>query len=313
MFRSTAIIIAVCLASVTAQATLLGRAPATPNGTNYQAYYDTVQNITWVANANLAGANTFGLPQLSNDAIYVTGSVRANGRMDWDTARMWVVAMNGSSYLGLGTWRLPDTLQPDPSCSGQLVYAGYPYQGYGTGCTGSEMGHLYNVSGITPLAPGPFANVQGWYYWSGIEYVVAPASAWTFSFGDANQYTSVKSNQQNAWPVTAGDPFGTDTDNDGIADDKDNCTLVPNANQRDTNGDGYGNICDPDFNGDGTVNINDFNRLKARLNITPVVDVDTDLDGNGAVNINDFNRLKSFLGKPPGPSGLHPNCPPTCP
>jgi hypothetical protein len=106
---------------------------------------------------------------------------------------------------------------------------------------------------------------------------------------------------------------GTDTDGDGIPDNLDNCKLVANANQRDTNGDGYGNICDPDFNGDGTVNINDFNRLKARLNIVPVVDVDTDLDGNGAVNINDFNRLKSFLGKPPGPSGLHPNCPPTCP
>lgn len=107
--------------------------------------------------------------------------------------------------------------------------------------------------------------------------------------------------------------FVLDTDGDGIADNVDNCTLVANANQRDTNGDGYGNICDPDFNGDGTVNINDFNRLKARLNITPVVDVDTDLDGNGAVNVNDLNRLKTFLGKPPGPSGLHPNCPPTCP
>jgi hypothetical protein len=97
-----------------------------------------------------------------------------------------------------------------------------------------------------------------------------------------------------------------DSDGDGVIDALDNCSSVPNANQRDTNGDGYGNICDPDFNGDGVVNINDFNRLKARLNITPVVDVDTDLDGNGAVNINDFNRLKSFLGKPPGPSGLHP-------
>jgi hypothetical protein len=96
-----------------------------------------------------------------------------------------------------------------------------------------------------------------------------------------------------------------DMDADGVAGASDNCTLIANANQRDTNADGYGNICDPDFNGDLTVNINDFNRLKARLNITPVVDVDTDLDGNGAVNINDFNRLKSFLGKPPGPSGLH--------
>jgi hypothetical protein len=104
-----------------------------------------------------------------------------------------------------------------------------------------------------------------------------------------------------------------DTDGDGIADTLDNCTLVANTDQRDTDIDGYGNLCDPDFNNDGVVNINDFNRLKARLNIVPVVDVDTDLDGNGAVNINDFNRLKSYLGKPPGPSGLHPNCPPTCP
>lgn len=92
-----------------------------------------------------------------------------------------------------------------------------------------------------------------------------------------------------------------DADGDGIPDSIDNCRLVPNANQRDTNGDGFGNICDPDFNGDGIVNINDFNRLKARLGISPVVDVDTDLDGNGAVNVNDLNRLKSYLGLPPGP------------
>jgi hypothetical protein len=107
-------------------------------------------------------------------------------------------------------------------------------------------------------------------------------------------------------------PGAPDADADGVPDRIDNCKNVANANQRDTNvnpvgtgGDGYGNICDPDFNGDLTVNINDFNRLKARLNILPVVDLDTDLDGNGAVNINDFNRLKSFLGKPPGPSGWH--------
>jgi hypothetical protein len=109
--------------------------------------------------------------------------------------------------------------------------------------------------------------------------------------------------------------FGTatDTDGDGIADNLDNCTLVPNASQLDTDGDGYGNVCDADFNNDGVVNINDFNRLKSRLGITPVTDPVVDLDGNGAVNINDLNRLKSYLGNPPGPSGLHPNCPPTCP
>lgn len=108
-----------------------------------------------------------------------------------------------------------------------------------------------------------------------------------------------------SWNLT-GTVTGTDTDLDGVPDAVDNCVNVSNANQRDTNGDGYGNICDPDFDGNLTVNINDFNRLKARLNITPVVDVDTDLDGNNAVNVNDLNRLKSFLTKPPGPSGLRP-------
>lgn len=98
----------------------------------------------------------------------------------------------------------------------------------------------------------------------------------------------------------------TDTDRDGVPDSQDNCTLVYNPDQRDTNGDGYGNICDPDLDNNGTVNINDLNRLKMSIDKLPVVDVDADLDGNGVVNVNDLNRLKWYLGNPPGPSGLHP-------
>src|SRR4029450_6775085 len=45
-----------------------------------------------------------------------------------------------------------------------------------------------------------------------------------------------------------------DRDADGIADGEDNCTLVANADQRDTNDDGFGNICDTDIDGDCVTN-----------------------------------------------------------
>ena len=51
------------LTAATADAALLGRLPVTPSGTDYQAYYDDVLNITWLADANLAKSQTFGLPR----------------------------------------------------------------------------------------------------------------------------------------------------------------------------------------------------------------------------------------------------------
>ncbi len=42
-----------------------------------------------------------------------------------------------------------------------------------------------------------------------------------------------------------------DTDGDGVPDDVDNCTNVPNPKQDDTNGDLIGNVCDADIAGVG--------------------------------------------------------------
>ena len=52
--------------------------------------------------------------------------------------------------------------------------------------------------------------------------------------------------------------MAADQDADGVFDEVDNCVLVANGPQRDTDGDGIGNYCDPDFNNDGTVNFLDL-------------------------------------------------------
>jgi hypothetical protein len=106
-----------------------------------------------------------------------------------------------------------------------------------------------------------------------------------------------------------------DTDADGVPDSVDNCINVPNGPlipdsgghglpQWDTDGDGYGNLCDPDFNGNGIVDPVDFSLLKSRFGQPGFPD--QDLNGDGIVDPSDFSRFKMMFGQPPGPSGVAP-------
>ena len=52
------------------------------------------------------------------------------------------------------------------------------------------------------------------------------------------------------------DPF-TDEDDDGVADDDDNCPMVPNASQLDFDTDGLGDACDEDDDDDGVLDVDD--------------------------------------------------------
>ncbi len=70
-------------------AALVGVLPATPGGTDWQAVYDTDQNITWLANANLASSNTFGV-----------GGISPAGDMNWHIANSWIDAMNADGGTG---------------------------------------------------------------------------------------------------------------------------------------------------------------------------------------------------------------------
>ena len=91
-----------------------------------------------------------------------------------------------------------------------------------------------------------------------------------------------------------------DIDDDGIADEEDNCVLVANPPQRDTDGDGVGNYCDPDLNNDWLVSDADRSILNS---VFFTMDADADFNGDGNVNFLDLGILQSQLGQTPGPPG----------
>ena len=106
---------------------------------------------------------------------------------------------------------------------------------------------------------------------------------------------------------------GDDADADGMWDYQDNCILQPNGPlipdaggniQRDTDGDGYGNVCDPDVNQDLVVNVVDLGVL--RVNFFQGGDLDTDFNGDGVTNAIDLGIMKAWFFAAPGPSGLAP-------
>lgn len=71
------------------------------------------------------------------------------------------------------------------------------------------------------------------------------------------------------------DPPAIDTDKDGIVDDEDNCPLVSNPDQEDSDNDGIGDVCEEDMDGDGIPDDED--------NCPEVANPDQeDSDGDGA-------------------------------
>ena len=149
--------------------------------------YDDVLDITWTQNANINGLDTW------------------NNQVAWVAGLSIVDTRPGAGGVTYSDWRLPTTLQPDPSCETQHdPGGGFPLQGFGHGCTGSEMGHLSIVDGVSASTPGLFTNVQHDLYWSGTTY--APGtSVWFFNIGNSTQSTTVKSSTLYAWAVRAGD------------------------------------------------------------------------------------------------------------
>jgi len=106
-------------------------------------------------------------------------------------------------------------------------------------------------------------------------------------------------------PATVTITADLDTDADGVPQSLDNCTAAANADQRDTDGDGYGNLCDGDLNNDGDTNTLDL-QLYIMAHRTysgdPAYDPDADFNGDSAVNTLDLNIYRGLHRLPPGPS-----------
>jgi len=97
-----------------------------------------------------------------------------------------------------------------------------------------------------------------------------------------------------------------DTDSDGIVDALDNCRLLSNATQVDSNGDGNGNRCDGDLNNNGSTNAQDTVLYRQQLgqpSVAPTYNA-ADINTNGSVNAQDTTLFRQRLGQPPGPSGI---------
>ncbi|MES2673811.1 MAG: S8 family serine peptidase [Pseudomonadota bacterium] len=98
-----------------------------------------------------------------------------------------------------------------------------------------------------------------------------------------------------------------DTDGDDVYDDQDNCTKIPNPNQCDSDSDGYGNLCDADFNNNGFVNKKDRELITKNLFTKSKAPQFSQYDMNcsgGRVDLEDYFLALIKHGTQPGPSGL---------
>jgi hypothetical protein len=177
----------------------------------FEAYYDTVLDITWLADAHYAQ----------------TSGYDADGKMNWTAANAWADQLN---LYGYDDWRLP-TVEPVNGISYNYTPRndGSTDWGYNITSPNSELGYMYYVNLGNPgkrtpsggstgcyLSPtdtclnntGPFVNLpnndeSG--YWSSTEDEIHTGYAWIFNYKGGFQRVRVQVGSHHAWAVHPGD------------------------------------------------------------------------------------------------------------
>ena len=176
--------------------------------------YDSVNNITWLTDANLAASSRLGLPVCSGSSSRLQTCVNASGSMNYQSAAAWVAAMNTANYLGHNNWQLPTTPLTDSHCG----RTGPNGSSFGFGCTAGALASLYNALGLkspstaVPIpnnTAGPFTNLQPYLYWSGSNGASASDGNATFSFATGWQGANTLPNFLYLLPMISGKIPGT--------------------------------------------------------------------------------------------------------
>jgi len=153
-----------------------------------QTVYDPETDVTWLANANLAATNSFGIA-VCKDQNTPKPCVAQDGSMNFNSAAQFIANMNSASYLGQKNWQLPTITSPCPN--------------YNCDGTNNPLGNLYYdqlglpegtpVSAPPDTTVGPFIHLQPYIYWSCLgDAIQKPCSSnpaasgfqFCFSFGN---------------------------------------------------------------------------------------------------------------------------------
>jgi hypothetical protein len=201
-------LIVAALASSSAHAVLQGR-DLNGSAGSFEAYYDTILDITWLADANYAK----------------TSGYDADGAMYWDDAKTWAAQLSFTDGVNVyDDWRLPITTT-EVACV--FAYSGANC-GFNVDPASSEMAHLYFVTlgnqsvyttdgafsgadtgGANPNSTldnvGPFSNFQSERYWFGTKYQLTQYDVWYFGTAAGDQDVDNMSNDFYALAVSPGD------------------------------------------------------------------------------------------------------------
>ncbi len=239
----------------------------------YKAKDDTYYVLSNSSNYFAVAANDVGFQdpvtvRITNGptqgSSFVSGSpgTRSNVRIYYSA--------NNSSYVDTLTYEISDGSRTDTATVTFRVvpYIAQPDQattGKGNpvivSVTQNDLGFTY------PRTVGLYANpVHGTAtvsndddYAPTITYVPAPG----FLGDDTFQYAIDDGTNVGIATVTV--HVINDADNDQVDDGLDNCLGLANPDQRDADGDGYGSLCDADFNNDGRVNFADLAIFRSKF------------------------------------------------